>query len=61
VEELQRNRPANGGAPLEYLEVYDDYGCLLCSEALIIFGIHEYIIIFIKFRYFMGMSRVLLI
>jgi hypothetical protein len=29
-----------------------------CSEALIIFGIHEDIIVFIKFGYFMGISRV---
>jgi len=32
VEELQRNRPANGGAPLKYLEVYGGYGCLLCNK-----------------------------
>jgi hypothetical protein len=32
VEELQRNRPANGSAPLEYLQVYGGYGCLLCNK-----------------------------
>jgi hypothetical protein len=28
---LQGNKPANGGAQLEYLEVYNGYCCLLCK------------------------------
>jgi hypothetical protein len=30
----------------------------ICSEALIIFGIHEYTVILVKFEYFMVISLV---
>ena len=33
-------------------------GSVICSEALMIIGIHEYIAIFMKFRKIMGISRV---
>ena len=31
LEALQGDKPANGGAQLEYLEVYNGYCCLLCE------------------------------